>query len=955
MTLGSNFSVPQRSTREFSVSRPTLVTSACLLAACLGLSVPAAGAEASSEVPERAVLAPVDPSVVDRAVGSVTLSWEAPAEAAGVLDYRVEHRTDEGAWLTYQDGVSPETGAVVTGLETGVRYWFRVTTEADGQVSPPVAARAPGASPTTVSADLGLGNADTCLLGADQQVRCWGRSRPAGDLMTRVPPALEVDGGDEYECILAITGAVYCRGRMVAGSVWSAREPERMGSMTDVVSVEAGSAHACAVRSTGALACWGSNAYGQLGNGGTSFSGGNPVQVAGVTDAVAVSAGGSATCTVLSTGEVYCWGHNGSGQLGDGTTVDRATPSPVGGITDAVDVSVGSGGACTLHADGRVSCWGNVSGAESQFPGSTSPVRVPGIDDAESLSSGSSTCVVRKSGVASCWGHNGQGQLGDGTTQASQVPVRMGAFDNAVAVDVHSEHACALLDTGSVRCFGAVDDYPWRAEDVENPAVGPAGPPADVTSVAVVSSASDSVGLAWEAAATDATPVTGYRVQLHTSGGWTTLSALGPGARAHRIVDLDPATSYRVRVVADSAAGSSSGEGTWVGTSATGPTRVAITTAGGEPVVGGSVTWRSSDGDFRSSQPYGLTSHGVVELQRTPATSGSVRLVDGTLPDGARVSGQWTVQFRSGNLALSTPEQPAAGRRSVRALLPVGLPIAHAQIAVSGLEPSVVVDGFTFHAPRGATNGGTDADGLFTATGYPAGRATATAVYDDGVLWQRVRDVPLAEHTTDITFAEMPWLQVADDTVTAGNGSTVEVPVTVHEGPGSPGSSRSSARSAAPAGVRVEIKPPRGAAQRGCDAKLTGTADGRGRVTLRVCATKSGLYRVRGHGAAATSGVVLNVRGSAPLAPVGATGSSPALGKARVAWNPPTFSGGARVEFYTVKLTGGGRSFKRKVAASRPRVAVWSGLEHATTYRATVTASSRHGAGRAAVVTVPVA
>ena len=88
---------------------------------------------------------------------------------------------------------------------------------------------------------------------------------------------------------------------------------------------------------TGAVNCWGYNGNGRLGNGNTTDSS-VPVAVAAFTDgatAVSITAGARHTCAVLNTGAVNCWGENGDGQLGNGTTTDSSVPVAVAAFTDA--------------------------------------------------------------------------------------------------------------------------------------------------------------------------------------------------------------------------------------------------------------------------------------------------------------------------------------------------------------------------------------------------------------------------------------------------------------------------------------------------------------------------------------------------------------------------------------------------------------------------------------------
>src|SRR5438445_3872630 len=86
-----------------------------------------------------------------------------------------------------------------------------------------------------------------------------------------------------------------------------------------IIAIDVGAAHACGARKDGSVVCWGANGNGQLGNG-TTLDSSVPVQVLGITDAIAISLGGSHSCALRQTGNVVCWGFNSSGQLGDGTT-----------------------------------------------------------------------------------------------------------------------------------------------------------------------------------------------------------------------------------------------------------------------------------------------------------------------------------------------------------------------------------------------------------------------------------------------------------------------------------------------------------------------------------------------------------------------------------------------------------------------------------------------------------
>lgn len=158
-----------------------------------------------------------------------------------------------------------------------------------------------------------------------------------------------------------------------------------MVDLTDAVEVSVGGNHSCATRSSGEVVCRGRNDFGELGDG-TTTSRSTPVAAMGVSDVVEAAAGGldmggARTCSRDTMGEVYCWGENGGGELGDGTTTHR--PTPVRILVSASAVSVGwVPGCAVLDAAMGVVCWGaNFNGqlGTGSTSSSTTPVRVFGL------------------------------------------------------------------------------------------------------------------------------------------------------------------------------------------------------------------------------------------------------------------------------------------------------------------------------------------------------------------------------------------------------------------------------------------------------------------------------------------------------------------------------------------------------------------------------------------------
>lgn len=194
-----------------------------------------------------------------------------------------------------------------------------------------------------------------------------------------------------------------------------------------------------------------------------------------ITTVVALSAGGSHTCALLKNGTVMCWGANNLGQLGDGTQNASATAVAVQGLnTTAKAISAGKSYTCAILRDNTVNCWGdNAKGqlGDGTTTASNTPVEVntivanqPVSLNAKLISAGSEhTCAILQDNTVQCWGANDKSQLGDTTIVDSLMPVAVVVDEinkNLRSISVGNKHSCALLNDNTVKCWGGDEPTP---------------------------------------------------------------------------------------------------------------------------------------------------------------------------------------------------------------------------------------------------------------------------------------------------------------------------------------------------------------------------------------------------------------------------------------------------------------------------------------------------------------
>jgi alpha-tubulin suppressor-like RCC1 family protein len=331
-----------------------------------------------------------------------------------------------------------------------------------------------------------------CLI-AEGALYCWGAtvepSTPAstgtGDTDAQLSP-VRVGGllADKTVTDVSVGVSAVCAVADADAYCWGAGELLGQGSAgprsyvpmlvggalahARVTRVAVGDGSVCAIADDLAY-CWGFGGGGRLGNGGTS-SHYSPTLVRGVlagrvvTD---ITVGPSHACAV-SDGRAYCWGGNTAGTLGDGTTTDRSLPTPVdtsGVLTGVVtQLSAGWQHSCAV-ADARAYCWGaNAAGqlGDGTTTDSTVPVAVAetgplaGADATQIVAGAVHSCAIAD-GAVGCWGSNLGGRLGTGTTTSSNTPVAVNdaLLDAPATVVTAGQSSSCAVASGVAFCWGA--------------------------------------------------------------------------------------------------------------------------------------------------------------------------------------------------------------------------------------------------------------------------------------------------------------------------------------------------------------------------------------------------------------------------------------------------------------------------------------------------------------------
>ena len=235
--------------------------------------------------------------------------------------------------------------------------------------------------------------------------------------------------------------------------------------------------HACVIASDNKLYCWGRNHRGQLGNNSTADSS-KPVAV-NMTGVLAgktikqISSGAYHTCVVASDDNAYCWGENMKGQLGNNSTANSSVPVKVdtsGALAGKTikQISTGHYHTCAVASDDKIYCWGennngelgNGSTVDSRVPVAVNMTGVLAGKTIKQMSVGTyNTCVIASDDKVYCWGSNAYGQVGNNSLTDSTVPVAVNATGVLAGktikqISVGHHRACVIASDDKMYCWG---------------------------------------------------------------------------------------------------------------------------------------------------------------------------------------------------------------------------------------------------------------------------------------------------------------------------------------------------------------------------------------------------------------------------------------------------------------------------------------------------------------------
>ncbi|MDA0706089.1 MAG: hypothetical protein O2805_05575 [Proteobacteria bacterium] len=335
------------------------------------------------------------------------------------------------------------------------------------------------------SETLSAGENHTCVLKSNGTAYCWGDNSVSqlgnGSTESSMTPVAVSGGlrfksisvGWDHACGVTADNDAYCwgrgrYGRLGNGSSENSSAPVAVSGGLSFEHIDAGMAHTCGITTDGDAFCWGRNEDGILGN--DSVKGSLvPVPVSGGHKFGSINAGSATTCGITTSGDAYCWGASDFGNLlglGDGNPFRSLTPGLVAGEFDFQpdSISVGLDHVCAVTTADNAVCWGRgrygklgigTADALGVIENLRTPRQINGNISFASLATGVfQTCGISTDSKAYCWGVNGSGQLGDGTTDMRTEPVAVSANVEFKELTIGVDHACGVSSGDEIYCWG---------------------------------------------------------------------------------------------------------------------------------------------------------------------------------------------------------------------------------------------------------------------------------------------------------------------------------------------------------------------------------------------------------------------------------------------------------------------------------------------------------------------
>ena len=657
---------------------------------------------------------------------------------------------------------------------------------------------------------------------------------------------------------------------------------------------------------------------------------------------------GSALCALIADGTVKCYGNNTYGELGNGTLTGGYStvrlPEPAIAIASHHQWDSNSKHfVCATGVSGSVYCWGEWMG---RFPSglttSTIPYQVnaPGAVVVQSMPAPGAVTGLEQSGrathsVSVRWnevpntgrvpvdGYIVRWSTNDGLTWSTTV-----THSTSWSSPYLEANSAVIVDVAAYNAAGSGGDNAITATTTY--------PPARPTAVRELSHGATSATIGWTRVADEDEPVQSYRVEWASDGETWHATTVAASQSSVVLEDLPSASAIEVRVRAENAAGISAwSDRVSIATSGLNPQTVRVTDSYGTPVIGGQITWVMASGAYRSAVDYGLTADGTVTFPTAPAGSATITLSDVVLPGGAVADYRSTQLFGRDRIpTIVLPAEPSRSTHTVRVVLPNGEPVMGATVSVESLDQTATVAGANFVTPDVVTSGVTNEYGEVYLVGYSNESTIVSVEYNDGVLIQS-KSASLGLNDVSVHLDEMPWVDPLVDTTTVDVGDLVTVPVV-----------------STLANAVVKVKAPKGAAQECSGRVLKARTNSAGTATLKLCAAKSGKYKVTGLGQVSVGVVTVRANGTKSLPVRRATAVSRSHQSATISWQAPAFTGGKAIKKYIVTLTSPtGKKIVKKVTSTS---VTFTGLAGATTYKVTIVPTTKLGKGGKVVLKVPV-